>query len=412
MCAAPVANEKGSMVLVIDDDPVQCMLVREALEHAGFNSDEANGGVQGLEKIESLQPDLVILDVMMPDLDGFTVCSRLRLDSQTVRLPVLMTTGLDDIASIERAFEVGASDFLTKPITLSVLGYHVKYMLKASQTEQDLRSAKQQAEKSKQQAEKAKQRAETANLAKTMFLANMSHELRTPLNAIMGFSELMCTEKLGPIGSVTYRNYAHDILDSATHLLQVINDILDLTKVESDDFELHKEIFELGEIVMGVVRTVGGQAEKAEVSLHVRVGSDVPMLYSDERRLKQILLNLVSNSIKFTPQGGKVTTNAAISTTRELSITVSDTGIGIPESKLEVALSPFGQVDDGLNRRHQGTGLGLTLAKSMTEQLGGKLSLKSKVGEGTIVTLAFPGENIFVRKISGAKAPKYLVGQL
>ena len=237
-------------------------------------------------------------------------------------------------------------------------------------------------------------------MAKTMFLANMSHELRTPLNAIMGFSELMCAEKMGPIGSITYRDYARDILDSATHLLQVINDILDLTKVESDDLELYKEVFELGETVTDVVRTVGGQAEKAEVSLHVRVGSDVPMLYSDERRLKQILLNLVSNSIKFTPQGGKVTTNAAISTTRELSITVSDTGIGIPESKFQIALSPFGQVDDGLTRRYDGTGLGLALAKSMTEQLGGKLSLKSKVGEGTVVTLTFPGEYIFMNDVS------------
>ena len=299
---------------------------------------------------------------------------------------MLITTGLDDIASIKRAFEVGASDFLTKPITLSVLGYHVEYMLKASRTELDLRSAKQ--------------KAENANMAKTMFLANMSHELRTPLNAIMGFSELMCTEKMGPIGSITYRDYARDILDSATHLLQVINDILDLTKVESDDLELYKEVFELGETVTDVVRTVGGQAEKAEVSLHVRVGSDVPMLYSDERRLKQILLNLVSNSIKFTPQGGKVTTNAAISTTRELSISVSDTGIGIPESKFQIALSPFGQVDDGLARRYEGTGLGLTLAKSMTEQLGGKLSLKSKVGEGTVVTLTFPGEYIFMNDVS------------
>jgi signal transduction histidine kinase len=304
-----------------------------------------------------------------------------------------MTTGLNDIASIKRAFEVGASDFLTKPITLSVLGYHVEYMLKASRTELDLRSAKQQAE--------------NANMAKTMFLANMSHELRTPLNAIMGFSELMCTEKLGPIGSITYRDYARDILDSATHLLQVINDILDLTKVESDDLELHKEVFELGETVTDVVRTVGGQAEKAEVSLHARVGSDVPMLYSDERRLKQILLNLVSNSVKFTPQGGKVTTNAAISTTRELSITVSDTGIGIPESKFQIALSPFGQVDEGLARRYEGTGLGLTLAKTMTEQLGGKLSLKSKIGEGTVVTLIFPGEYIFMNDVSLGSPSKY-----
>jgi PleD family two-component response regulator len=200
------------MVLVIDDDPVQCALVRKALEQAGFNSDEANGGVQGLEKIESLQPDLVVLDILMPDLDGFAVCSRLRLDSQTAHLPVLMITGLDDIASIERAFEVGASDFLTKPIALSVLGYHVKYMLKASRMEQELRSAKQQAKK--------------ANLAKTIYLANMSHQLRTPLNTIMGFSELMCTEKLGSIGNVTYRNYAQDILDSSTHLLKMINDIL------------------------------------------------------------------------------------------------------------------------------------------------------------------------------------------
>ena len=323
-----------------------------------------------------------------------------------------MTTGLDDIASIKRAFEVGASDFLTKPITLSVLGYHVKYMLKASRTEQDLRSAKLQAEKSKQQAEKSKQQAETSNLAKTNFLANMSHELRTPLNAIMGFSELMCTEKMGPIGSVIYRNYAQDILDSATHLLQVINDILDLSKVESDNFELCMESFELAETVKDVVRTVRAQAEKAEVSLHVRIGSDVPMLYSDERRLKQILFNLVSNSIKFTPRGGKVMTDAAISTTRELAIVVSDTGIGIPESKIEAALSPFGQADDGLDRKYEGTGLGLSLAKSFTEQLGGKFSLKSKIGKGTVVRLTFRGEYIFANDVYHGEGSMDLVKRL
>ena len=236
--------------------------------------------------------------------------------------------------------------------------------------------------------------AESANRTKTEFLANMSHELRTPLNAIIGFSEIIMKETLGPIGSIKYRDYADDIHESGRHLLALINDILDLSKVDSGTDELHEENIEIAGTANAVVKLVMGLARSGNIKLELDVSDDIPLLYADERKVKQILLNLLSNAIKFTPEDGKVTLKIWSRTESGTVFQVTDTGIGIAFKDIPKAFSPFQQIDSGLNRKHDGTGLGLPLTKALVEMHGGYLDLQSEVGVGTTVTVRFPAQRM------------------
>ena len=239
----------------------------------------------------------------------------------------------------------------------------------------------------------ARDLAERANEVKSMFLANVSHELRTPLNAIIGFSELMVGEMMGPLGNDKYRTYARDIRDSGSHLLAIINDILDLSKAEAGKLELNESWFVAHEIVAAACRLVSQRAVDAELTLSVSLPPDAPMLRADERKLKQVLLNLLANAIKFTGPGGHVELTMAVNSTG-IAITVKDTGIGIPAAYLDRVLLPFVQVDNSLAQPHQGTGLGLPLVKAIAELHGGRLRLESQEGIGTMATVTLPLERL------------------
>ncbi len=232
--------------------------------------------------------------------------------------------------------------------------------------------------------------AEYANRSKSEFLANMSHELRTPLNAIIGFSEMMCLETFGPVGGAQYREYVRDIYDSGTHLLSLINDILDLSKVEAGKLELYEEPVDIAKAVISCLRIVKERAKENGIQLANRLGGDLPRLFADERAVKQIVLNLLSNAIKFTPVGGKGTVHAEIDEDGCFAISVTDTGIGIDADDIPKMFTPFSQVDDSLTRKQEGTGLGLPLVKSLVEKHGGTIELESELGRGTTATIRFP----------------------
>ena len=234
--------------------------------------------------------------------------------------------------------------------------------------------------------------AEAASLAKSRFLANMSHELRTPLNAIIGFSEMMLREVLGKLGNEQYRAYVGDIHASGTHLLQIINDILDLSKAEAGKLTLDEEVFDLRDIMRSVDQLTAGRVHEGGLTYEVALADDLPPLRGDERKTKQILLNLITNAVKFTPPGGRITVTARFDPEDGLAVTVADTGIGIAEHDLDRVLKPFEQVDSSLSRQHQGTGLGLPLVKAMMEMHGGRLQLDSELGAGTAMTVIFPPE--------------------
>ena len=236
----------------------------------------------------------------------------------------------------------------------------------------------------------AKDSAEAANRAKTEFLATMSHELRTPLNAVIGFSEMMVEELFGPLGHDNYRGYAKDVQNSGQHLLAIINDILDIAKAESGKVQLTEEILDCQEVIQSVSRLLRPRVDKAGLALVADIASGLPHLRADSRKVKQILLNLLTNAVKFTPSGGRVEISASAEADRGLAIVVSDTGTGIAQEHLAKVLEPFTQVDGSLSRRHEGTGLGLPLVVLMMNQHGGTLQLESGVGKGTTARVTFP----------------------
>jgi PAS domain S-box-containing protein len=232
----------------------------------------------------------------------------------------------------------------------------------------------------------AKETAVQASKSKSEFLANVSHELRTPLNAIIGFSEVMIQEVFGPVGNARYHDYAGDIRQSGVHLLGVINDLLDYSKLDAGRLELHSESVSLNRIVDKSVRMMRQEAEGEDITLIGKTSEIEGMIWGDEQKVTQIVLNLVSNAIKFTPPKGIVTVSLH-EAEDGVDIQVTDSGIGMSPSDIELALAPFGQVDSALSRRHAGTGLGLPLSKSLAELHGGSLKIASAPGEGTTVTV-------------------------
>lgn len=240
----------------------------------------------------------------------------------------------------------------------------------------------------------ANRAAEIANKAKSDLLANMSHELRTPLNAIIGFSETMRHEIFGPLANDKYSEYAGLIYDSGLHLLQIINDILDVSAIEAGKLKLFEEDVDIIGVCDAAIRIIAPQAKEKHLTLKGLENKSLPLLRGDSLRLKQILINLLSNAVKFTPQGGAVFCDAFLNKDKSFVMTVTDTGVGMDEVGVAKAMEQFGQVDSSLNRKHEGTGLGLPLTKGLVELMQGRMEILSKPNEGTTVIITFPGERV------------------
>ena len=228
-----------------------------------------------------------------------------------------------------------------------------------------------------------KERAEAANKAKSEFLANMSHELRTPLNAILGFSEILLAGMFGPIGSPKYSEYARDIHESGKHLLNVINDILDMSKIEAGQMKIRCETIDLDALIEESLRLTSIPAEEKNVHIEQRVSSGLPMT-ADRRSMKQILLNILSNAVKFTESGGRIALRAR-KIGDDVTITIADTGIGIPKAALGKIGQPFEQVQSQYAKSNGGSGLGLAISRSLVNMHGGSLRIRSCEGKGTVV---------------------------
>jgi signal transduction histidine kinase len=243
-------------------------------------------------------------------------------------------------------------------------------------------------------ATKAREEAEVASRSKSEFLANMSHELRTPLNAIIGFSQIALADTSDQLPPSTYRDYAKDVLESARHLLSIINSILDFAKVEVGKMPLDETTVSLAEEVGFVHRMLAEGAAERGVAIALGDLGPLPLIKGDPRMLRQALLNLLSNAVKFTPEGGRIEVSGRWSPATGISLTIADTGIGMTPEDIPRALAPFTQIDSSLSRRYEGTGLGLPLAKSMIELHGGRLELASEPGRGTTVTITLPPERV------------------
>ena len=387
-------TDPSRAVLIVEDDGDFAESLADLLQPRGFSPVIASTPEAALAAMrdagETKPPPVALIDLRLGTSSGIDLLERLRTEWPEL-IGALMTADLDTHTAIS-ALRRGAYDYFDK----SVDPQSLFAVLDRCFDRVDLLRDREAAYEALRQ---AKEEAEAANQAKSGFLATMSHELRTPLNAIIGFSEMMLREVLGSLGNEQYRAYVGDIHASGAHLLQIINDILDLSKAESGKIELSEDVFDLRDIMRSVSQLTVARIEKANLSQELDLAENLPPIHGDERKTKQVLLNLITNSIKFTPAGGRITVTGRFDPEEGLAVTVSDTGIGIPEADLERVLKPFEQVDSSLSRQHQGTGLGLPLVKAIMEMHGGSLRLKSTLGAGTAVTVVFPPDRAVIEPI-------------
>ena len=282
--------------------------------------------------------------------------------------------------------------------TLVIVKRTTKVAKRLVSNEHFLEEKNQKLETSLSELAKANQQVREASKAKTEFLTNVSHELRTPLNAIIGFSEIICEQRMGTIGNPKYVEYARDINKSGDHLLSLINEILDLSKIKSGQFRLSLENTELNETVQTVIKLFETDAAARDVDMVFANSEDEIVLWADGRAIRQILINLIGNALKFTPAKGRVTVKTEIDKDNHIALTIEDTGIGIPQDQIQAALTPFQQIDGSLNRKHGGTGLGLPLSQQLAELHDGRLEIESAPHQGTKVTVTFPPKSL--RKIN------------
>jgi signal transduction histidine kinase len=369
-------------ILVVDDDPVVCSLMRATLQRDGFEVIEAGDGAEGCRLYKEHRPDLLLVDVIMPRMDGYQLCRELRSRPESAYVPIVVSTSLDDVPSIARAYDAGATDFIPKPVNWLVLNHRVRYILRASRAFEELR-------RNQERLIAAKEAAEAASRSKSEFLANMSHELRTPLNAIIGFSGMMSDRMFGPLGD-KYVEYANIIGTSGRHLLAIITDILDLAKADADKLLLAEEEVDIAEVVELGAQIVHDMAQRAQIDFACQTEEPLPSVIGDAAKLTQILVNLLSNAIKFTPPGGKVRLKVEHREYRGMIFRIEDTGVGMSAEQIPVALEPFGQIGNSLTRQHDGVGLGLPLTKRLVELHGGKIELNSEPGKGTVASVHLP----------------------
>jgi PAS domain S-box-containing protein len=254
----------------------------------------------------------------------------------------------------------------------------------------------------------SKEEADLANRAKSEFLANMSHELRTPLNSILGYSQMLASEFLGPVGDPRYVEYARSINASGTHLFKIISDILDISKIEAGKATVEDSEVDVGKAMRDCIAMMEVRAQEKAVRIDETMQDHLPALRADERQVKQIILNLLSNAVKFTPAGGEVTLNASVEDGSCIQVSVRDTGIGISAGDIPKILQPFGQVAESHSRGHEGTGLGLPICNSLMALHGGTMQIESEVGVGTTVALRFPPERTL--RIAANHGPSGLAG--
>ncbi|HVC78143.1 MAG TPA: response regulator [Candidatus Micrarchaeaceae archaeon] len=415
-------------VLVVEDSATQAKKAKLVLEDAGYQVTVAANGEVAWNLVQENEYDIVLSDVNMPAMGGFELCRQVKADRRLRALPFVLLTAQDDLADIARGLEAGADDFISKPWTAPMLRARIAAVLHEdlfaggdgqtgsherminlllgrtteleeayqglARSEQKLREANRQLAAERETLQMHSQALAAANLelaraslAKSEFLANMSHELRTPLNAILGFSELLLDPDAHRRDQDSQATFLKHINNAGAHLLSLINDILDLSKVEAGQMVLLPESIELGWLIGEVIATVAPLASAKTIRIVQRIAPGE--MTADPAKLRQIFYNLLSNAIKFTPEGGGIEVSTDRSD-RELTISVVDSGIGMNAEDLSHVFEEFWQAQSSANRENQGTGLGLALTKKLVELHGGRVTVASEPGVGSTFTVILP----------------------
>ena len=384
------------LILIVDDVVQNLQVMGKMLEQAGYETTFATSGEQALERVKTAHPDLILLDLMMPGMNGLAVCEKLKTNPDFCQIPIIFLTASNELESLLEAFKTGAADYITKPFRPEEVLIRIETQLTNQRLKKQIEEQNQQLQaeieahrRTEEKLQEAKEAAEAANRSKSLFLANMSHELRTPLNAIFGFTQLM--QNGSNLTSEQQKNLKI-IRRSGEHLLNLINDILNLSKIEAGQITVNNTELNLSNMLLEIEDMFQLKAMEKGLDLDLVMSPNLPeWIVSDRLKLRQVLINLIGNAIKFT-KSGRVILRVSVVSSKEsltsdsrqkmLKFEISDTGVGIAPEEMNNIFKPFVQSQAGINAA-EGTGLGLTISQRYIEILGGNLTVNSQLNVGT-----------------------------
>ncbi|MDF5730576.1 MAG: ATP-binding protein [Rhizonema sp. PD38] len=395
--------EQKFTVLIVDDDEVDRMAVRRSLLKAGVEIElsEVSDGNSAIAAFPENSYDCVFLDYLLPDQDGLTLTRKIR--SLGIKVPIVVLTGQGDEQIAVELMKAGATDYLSKSrLSPEILARVLRNAIRVYRAEMEVEKAHQQLQESNnlltrknKELERQQQQIELQNIKlveasrlKTQFLGTISHELRTPMSAIIGFSQLLLRNKCGSL-SHQQKDLMERILNNSKKLLMLLNEILDFSKFEVGQLDVKPGIFDLSKVVNATVVEIRSLAEQKNLSLQVLMNLENPIVFNDSIRVKQILMNLLSNALKFTESGGIAIEVKELSENKVV-IAVCDTGIGIAPANIKSIFEAFWQVEQDTNRKYSGTGLGLPIVNALVQMMGGKITVKSQLNEGSIFLIELP----------------------
>lgn len=378
---SPPVSGLASTALVVDDNSINRYMLVQQVTQLGHRAAAAENGREALEKLRRESFDLVLLDVMMPEMDGYAVLEAMKADRRLREIPVIVVSGLDEIESVVRCIERGAEDYLTKPYNPTLLRARIHACL-------DKKRLRDQEVALHRELERNYQQLKELEALRDSLTRMVVHDLRQPLQSLMG--GLQTLEILGDLNE-EQREFLTMSVSGAETLLGMINDLLDISKMEDGSLRLDYSELAPSALVADALRHVQHLAREKELALHCEIGEDLPVIPADPEKLRRTLVNLLGNAVKFTPTGGRLTVAArALEEEPALLFSVEDTGEGIPEEAFDRIFEKFAQVETRKAGRRNSTGLGLTFCKMAVEAHGGRIWVRSRLGEGSTFLFTVP----------------------